>query len=157
MLKQITRTFLILATLGIATAQAQPQREAVRDRIREVKAWQVVEDLGLDEDQAREFVPLMERYDRENDALKAERRRLEAELEELVKDVDANANPMRAVMADLRDLDRRKADNERWFRDQAYPLLSLQQQARYELFEKRFRAQIRELIKDVRRERGSRR
>jgi hypothetical protein len=112
----------------------------VRNKIREVKAWQVVQELGLDEAQARQFVPLMQRHDRERYQLKAERRKLERELEGLLGDKSGNGERIRAIMQELRDVDRRAADNDRWFREEAYPLLSLKQQARFELFEQHFSA-----------------
>ncbi|MBN2171845.1 MAG: hypothetical protein JW819_11060 [Candidatus Krumholzibacteriota bacterium] len=152
MLKQILMAALVLVTAATA-GQAQSEREQVRNKIREIKAWQVVQEVGLDETQAQQFVPLMQRHDRERYKLKAKRRKLEQELEVLVVDRSGNGSRIRAIMQDLRDVDQRAADNDRWFQEKAYPLLSLEQQARYELFEKNFSAKIRELIKEVRAQR----
>lgn len=160
MQKLITISIIAILALNALPAQAiqEREREQVRRKIRDVKSWQISRELGLSEEQARRFVPLQEQYDHERDTLRRERRQLEQELEVLVKDVSANGDRMRSVLLDIRNLDQRLADSERNFRARVYPMLTLEQQARYELFEKRFNAQIRKLIKDVRGEstRGSR-
>jgi len=151
--KRILMATLVLAAIA-TVGQAQSDREQVRAKIREIKAWQVVQDVGLDAAQARQFVPLMQRHDSARHELKSRRRRLERELEGLIGDRSANGERIRIIMEELRDVDRRAAENDRWFRERAYPLLGPEQQARFELFEKRFSARIRELIKDVRAQRG---
>lgn len=149
-----TLAFIVFTTLGAAPAAAlqDQEREELRRQIRDVKSWQLARELGLTDEQAREFVPLLESFDRDRDALRRERRRLESELEGLVGDVSGNKEQMRGVMLRMRDVDQRLADRERRFRSKAYRILNLEQQARYELFEKRFNARLRDLIKDVRRE-----
>ncbi len=144
-----------LAFIAFAAAPAQAlqerEREELRQQLRDVKSWQIAQELGLSDDQARRFVPLQEAHDIKRDEMRRERRRLESELESLVGDVSGNRERMRGVMLRIRDVDERIAGEDRHFRTQAYRILNLEQQARYQLFEKRFNAQIRNLIKDVRR------
>jgi hypothetical protein len=152
MKKLITMISLALIAFAVIPAQAlqEREREELRQQLRDVKSWQIARELGLSDDQARRFVPLQENYDIDRDELRRERRRLESELESLVGDVSGNRERMRGVMLRIRDVDQRIAERERLFRGRAYRILNLEQQARYELFEKRFNAQIRNLIKDVR-------
>ncbi len=149
-----TLAIIAFTALGAPPAAAlqEREREELRRQIRDVKSWELVKELGLSDRQVQEFVPLLEAYDRDRDALRRERRRLESELEGLVGDVSGNKERMRGVMLRMRDVDQRLAERERRFRGKAYRILNLEQQARYELFEKRFNARIRDMIKDVRRE-----
>ncbi|MBM4116588.1 hypothetical protein FJ251_02455 [bacterium] len=147
---------LLILSLTAAPAAALQERERqdLRQQIRDVKSWELVRELGLDSQAAREFVPLYEDYDRARTRHRQERRGLEQALEVLVKDSSRNGDQIRSVMADMRRLDERLQAEEGAFRRQAFPLLSLEQQARFELFEKRFNARLREMIKDIREERG---
>ncbi len=153
MQKLIIMISLAFIVFAAAPAQAiqEREREELRQQLRDVKSWQIAQELGLNDDQARHFVPLQEAHDIQRDEMRRERRRLESELESLVGDVSGNRERMRGVMLRIRDVDERIAEEDRRFRSQAYRILNLEQQARYELFEKRFNAQIRNLIKDVRR------
>jgi len=137
-----------------AAALQERERQDLREQIRDVKAWELVRELGLDNRTAREFVPLYEDYDRARTRHRQERRGLEQTLEVLVKDSSRNGDQIRSVMLDLRRLDERLQAEENAFRRSAMPLLSLEQQARFELFEKRFNARLREMIKDIRDDRG---
>ncbi|MCB1161388.1 MAG: hypothetical protein R3C71_14375 [Candidatus Krumholzibacteriia bacterium] len=136
-----------------ALADGELGREEVRERIRSVKSWELVRDLGLDERTAQSFVPVFEDYDRVRGKLKHQRRGLERTLEELVKDSTGNAPRIRSVMLDMRGIDERLQQNETDFRGRAFPLLSVEQQARFELFEKRWSTRLKELIKEIRQER----
>lgn len=148
---------IILALLASPSLALQErEREELREQIRNVKAWELVRELGLDQQTAREFVPLYEDYDRARSRHRHERKGLEEALELLVKDSSRNADQIRSVMADLRRLDERQQNEESSFRRRAFPLLNLEQQARFELFEKRFNAQLREMIKGVRRDNDQR-
>jgi hypothetical protein len=153
-------TAIILGTLILAMAAApapalqEREREELREQIRNVKAWELVRELGLDQQRTQEFVPLYDEYDRTRGQHRHERKRLEETLEVLVKDSSRNADQIRSVMNDLRRLDEQLKADDDGFRRRAFHLLSLEQQARFELFEKRFNARLRELIKDVREDRG---
>lgn len=125
-------------------------REEVRERIRSIKTWELVRDLGLDEHKAQSFVPVFEDYDRVRGKLKHQRRGLERTLEELVKDSTGNAPRIRSVMLDMRSIDERLQANESDFRSRAFPLLTVAQQARFELFEKRWSTRLKELIREIR-------
>ncbi len=154
MQKLITIVSLALIVFAASSAQAlqEREREELRQQLRDVKSWQIAHELGLTDDQARRFVPLQEAYDLSRDEMRRERRRLESELESLVGDVSGNRERMRSVMLRIRGVDERIAEEDRGFRRKANRILNLEQQARYELFDKRFNAQIRNLIRDVRRQ-----
>jgi len=137
-----------------ARALQEREREELREEIRRVRAWELVRELGLDQRTEREFVPLYDEYNRARGRHRHERKGLEGTLEVLVKDSSRNADQIRSVMDDLRRLDERMKADEDAFRRHAFPLLSTEQQARFELFEKRFDARLRELIKEVRDKRG---
>ncbi len=151
---------MILGVLGLALAIApalalqEREREELREEIRRVRAWELVRELGMDQRTEREFVPLYDEYNRARGRHRHERKGFEETLEVLVKDSSRNADQIRSVMDDLRRLDERMKVDEDAFRRQAFPLLSMEQQARFELFEKRFDARLRELIKEIKTKRG---
>jgi hypothetical protein len=151
---------MILGVLGLALAIApalalqEREREELREEIRRIKAWELVRELGLDQRTEREFVPLYDEYNRARGRHRHERKGLEETLEVLVKDSSRNADQIRSVMDDLRRLDEQLKVEEDEFRRSAFPLLSLEQRARFELFEKRFDARLRELIKEIKTKRG---
>ncbi len=148
----ILGSLMLVLAVSPSSALQEREREELREQIRNVKAWELVRELGLDQQTAREFVPLYDDYDRARSRHRQERKSLEATLELLVKDSSRNADQIRSVMEDLRRLDERLQVDENNFRRRAFPLLNLEQQARFELFEKRFNARLREMIKDIRKQ-----
>ena len=73
-----TASILGLLTLSLtalpAAALQERERQDLREQIRDVKAWELVRELGLDNQTAREFVPLYEDYDRARTRHRQERR-----------------------------------------------------------------------------------
>jgi len=134
-----------------AVALKEEQREKVRQQIESVKVWQLTRDLDLSEEQAQSFFPAQKNYMERKESLRHEREAAERELEELLNR-RAEQKLITQQLDRIKGIDRESGSNELEFRKRIGRILSLEQQARYELFEKRFNAKLREMILDVQRE-----
>ena len=151
--------FLLLGILLIlsatpAEALRTEKREKVRRQIREVKTWQMTRELGLSEEQARSFFPAHDDFETRKEELGLERENIEAELDSLLA-AGGGARDERKILVSLEKL--RRADmemeaNKKEFGRKMSRILRPEQQARYELFEKKFDAELRRMIQDLRRE-----
>jgi hypothetical protein len=152
-------TILILALMVClitpreANALKESRRAQVRRQIHEVKTWEMTKELGLDEEQARIFFPAMEDYEGNRDRLRDKRAGVESTLDSLLGAGGARAD--REILKNLESLkliDREQTAHEDEYQRQLSRVLSPQQRARYELFERKFEARLREMIREVQRE-----
>jgi len=146
----------VLLALAVSPAEAlrTEKREKVRRQIREVKAWQLSRELDLDEEQARAFMPAHGDYEDRAEELELKREAIEAELDSLLAD-GGGARDERRMMLSLEKLKRVDLEmdaNRQEFDRKMRRILRPQQQVRYELFERKFDAELRRMIRDAREE-----
>lgn len=141
---------LILAVALPAFALEQRDREEVREQIRSVKIWQMTRDLGLSEKQAHEFFPALEDFENRSRQLREARHITQQELEMLLDEGQTDSERVQRLLVYLHDLDERERDIEQRFTRKRNGILTIRQQARYELFERKFRKNLRKMIQDIR-------
>jgi Spy/CpxP family protein refolding chaperone len=155
-MKNMLMMILVVVIAMPVSALEERERKQVREQIRSVKVWQLTRDLELSEKQAYEFFPILEQYDRRGQQLKAQRRVSERELESLVKDGDDGDARVQTLLRHLRDLDMQLDENKSVFQAKIRSILTIKQQAHYELFEKKFEANLRQMIDELRKRKGER-
>jgi hypothetical protein len=142
----------ILGSFSTADALKEEEKENVRKQISTVKTWQMTEELDLSEEQATVLFPAQKSFEDRKTELSEQRQAIEAELDELLEAKDQNREGIKEKMASLKEIDEKSRANEDQFRSKLSEILTVEQQAKYELFEKKFDARLREMIRDIQKE-----
>ncbi len=133
-----------------ALALKESRRQQVKEQINRVKTWEMTKELGLDDEQARIFFPAMEEYENERDQLKMERGEIESTLDSLLADGGPRADSeILKNLERLRLIERRQTAHEDEYQRKLGRILTPQQRARYELFERDFEARLRQMIREI--------
>ena len=152
--------FWLLSPVSGAMAQplapATPKSPGVPEGkrlIETIKIWKMTEALNLDEDQAAKLFPKLAQLEASRREFHGRQRLLRDELIELLKQ-----RPLRdeEIKMRLDQLDRAETDfrgHEQVVRGGLRSILSLEQQARFALFEDRFETEMRSVIQDLRQRR----
>jgi len=119
----------------------------IMDRIETLKMWKMTEALDLTEEQTAVLFPALRAVRQEQDSV---RERLMMRLDELESAIISNADSTEilAIVDEIISLKKGECQIETRFMDKARSILSAEQQAKYILFERDFRAQMMELIRD---------
>jgi hypothetical protein len=134
-----------------------PMREKVRERIRTMKIWKLSEDVGLTAQQSEQFFPIYNKYQKALDDIEAKRADIIDRLDTLANNPGSSDKEINNAMAALYDIPRQMmAERDKFIKDIS-GILPLQQQAKLAVFEERFKQQLQEFIRDIRRgnERGA--
>lgn len=144
---------VLLASLLLvpeAFALKASRRQQVKQKINKVKSWEMTKELGLDDEQARIFFPAMESYENDRDQLSEERGDIEATLDSLLADGGPRADAeILKNLERLRIIERKQTAHEDEYQRKLGRILSPQQRARYELFERDFEVRLRQMIRDI--------
>ena len=145
-------SLIVLLSFQTAFSLKEQEKENVRKQISSLKAWQLTQDLDLSEDQAQALFPAQKAYGDRKEQLRSQREAVEAELNELLEAEEKNDKLIKEKMAQLKDIDEQTRANEDKFHKKISKILTVKQQAKYELFEKKFQTQLHEIIRDIKRE-----
>jgi hypothetical protein len=148
---KILIALLVLLLAQSAFALEAERRAQAREQIRSVKIWEMTRDLGLSEQQARMFFPAEEEHEREKERLRHERKTIETEMEARLSEGRQDDRQLLVYLERIKQVDETLAVHEREFERKLSRILRPEQRARYELFEKRFEARLRQLIKEIQR------
>jgi len=147
------KTLIIIAMLiAFALVFAQPQGKGPsqsRDKFLTIKMWKLTETLDLSDEQAAKLFPLMRKYHKTMDSINQRSRELIKDLRELV-DKNAKEKKLLPILNELESLNKKKAQahDELW--NGIKEILTVQQQAKYILFEQTFRRRMLELLRKPR-------
>lgn len=150
---------LILPTLVLAQPQRGMRREAMRqqrmdrlkdtrDMIEDLRIVRMTKELNLTDQQLSKILPKMRE-------IEAARREFHQKRMGLIKGLDDQLNakaPEKDLQAKLSEMDRLENDfqsKERETRKTMLGQLSVEQQARFFVFQEKFEREIRELIRDI--------
>ena len=145
---------LILLNSQTAFALKETEKENVRKQISSVKAWQLTEDLNLSEEQAQALFPAQKAYEDRKEQLRKERQAAEKELDKLLGAKEKDEALIKEKMSRLKSIDEQTRSNEDQFQVKISKILTVEQQAKYELFAKKFDNRLRQMIKDIKREKS---
>jgi len=149
-----TKTLIIIAMLvAFALVFAQPQGERSsqsRDRLLTIKMWKLTETLDLSDEQAAKLFPLLRKYQKTMDSINQRSRKLMQELRKLVGE-NASDKKLLPVLNELESLNKKKAQAQDEMWNTIKSILTVQQQAKYILFEQTFKRRMLELLRKSRR------
>jgi Spy/CpxP family protein refolding chaperone len=143
---------LILLSFQTAFSLEEQEKENVRKQISSLKTWQLTQDLDLSEGQAQALFPAQKTYQDRKKQLRGQREGVEAELDELLKAEKKDDKLIKEKMAQLKNIDEQTRANEDQFHKKISKILTVEQRAKYELFDKKFDTRLREIIRDIKRE-----
>lgn len=131
---------------------SKEQMEKVRKRIETMRMWKLTSALELNEKMSAQVFPVLSSYDRKRAEAEVALREGMRELRDAVK--EKNEEKMKSALARLDQSHsalQRTNDEER---AELKKILSVEQQAKYVLFQQEFNREIRELIGEARERRG---
>lgn len=154
----ITAAVAVLALAATtATAQMMPgpgpgggQRENMNREVEAIKISRLTEALKLDERTAATFVPLITGLDATRRTLMGERRQLLFELRRQLDAQRPDEKKLSAILDKLRKNEQGQMETRDKEYDAARTHLTVQQQARYVVFQMEFNREVRGIIKDMR-------
>ena len=152
------RRILALMVLAVAVASAQPRHgagempgsERAMEMIRAMRIMRMRERLNLSDEQVAALLPRLSRCD----SLMISHRKAQAEDFQLLKQELAKSNPSESKLKEIMDrLKKEEAEHHQQMtrlRDEMLSVLSVEQQAKFVIFEVEFEREIRRFIKKVR-------
>lgn len=146
--------FVLSITIQQAVAQpfGPPPDRRGPERVEQLKKVRLVEMLNLKEEQSVRFFARLN--EQENDRRKSmdEKKDLLDKLDRLVRN-EADSKEIEAVFPQILALDARMVNEREKFVNGLSDLLTVEQRARFLLFERQFERELREAMKEVRRQR----
>lgn len=167
MKKNVIKILLIICTMFVFTAQglAEPpgyldkpptkeQKDRVRQRIETLKMWKLTKALDLDETNSAKIFPILNRYDKQRDALHQELRAGMRALRQSLREnkTDELKNTLNMLEENHKAL--QSIDEEEWA--EMKKVLTIEQQAKFVLFRQEFDREVRKIIADARERRKGR-
>jgi hypothetical protein len=139
--------------LGAAGPGLGQDERRAKDIIDAYRVWKLTDVLDLSDDEMAAFFSRVRRVGEAEEEHRQAEREAVGEIDSLLRSGAGDTELEEA----LRDYERMRYDH--WnetqrLREEASSMLSLRQRCEYTVFEERFRAEIRSMIEDVRRERG---
>ncbi len=129
-----------------------PMRERVRERIRTMKVWKLTEYVGLTSEQSEKFFPIYNKYQTTLEDIEAKKMDLVDRLGKLVDTTGASNREIENAMAELNDIPNQMISERDKFFKEVSPILPLEQQAKLAVFEERFKQQLQQFIREIRRD-----
>ena len=143
---------LILLSFQTAYSLKEEEKENVRNQISSVKAWQLTEDLDLSEEQAQALFPTQKAYEDRNKELGEQREAIEEKLDKLLQAEEKDKDLIKEKMTRLKEIDEQTKTNKDQFQGKLAKILTVEQQAKYQLFDKKFDTKLRRMIRDIQKE-----
>jgi len=156
------RRLLVFAVLTVAVASAQPRNgmgempgsERAMEMIRAMRIMRMRERLNLSDEQVAALLPRLSR----RDSLMISHRKAQAEDFQLLKQELAKSNPSESKLKEIMDRLKKEEDEHHQqmtrLRDEMLSVLSVEQQAKFVIFEVEFEREIRRFIKRIRERHG---
>jgi Spy/CpxP family protein refolding chaperone len=151
---------MVLTWSGVVVAQPPPpmgprgaqMRQRVQERIQTMKIWKLTEAVGLTPEQSQQFFPIYNKHQKAMEDLESKRMELVDRLEHLANDTNLSEKEISDTMAALNDIPRQVQAERDKFNMEISPILPLQQRAKLAVFEERFKQQLQQFIREIRRE-----
>ncbi len=124
-----------------------PERaEELRKRVELIWMWKLTEELNLTEKEGAKLFPVLRTYEEKKRNLREEKRGLLRELEGMIKAKSSEGDLKRAIRA-LEENSGKLRDVEQGAFREVEKVLSVEKQAKYIVFQARFKHEIHNLIK----------
>lgn len=165
MKKEIVYVGILLLGIVLLSSKGRSQpdqvypakRDAKLERVRMLRTWKLIDALDLTEEQSTSFFPLLKAFDKRQDALKEQKKRLVRELDRIAESETSTEEALRKAIEDYRKVEAELFTNHKQFYDDAGHILTLKQQAKLLVFEEHFQEHLRGIIQDIRHQRRDQR
>jgi len=151
-MKRTLLTTLVLVCLA-GTALSQPGSGRMRmgpERLERYKKMRMIEVLNLNEDEAARFTGKYTTHENAVRDIMKDRMDIIDRLEESLQKTDGDKN-FDKYFADLENNDQKMFDERKRFQNDLKNMLSVEQMARYFVFDRNFNRELREAMEDMRR------
>jgi hypothetical protein len=132
------------------TFASTEERERVRKRIDLIRMWRLTEELSLDEETGSKLFPLLRKYEEKRRGLARRRGELLFALKEQFKSDRPHEDRIKNILKGWEEIRSDEQDLNRREREDLKGILSIEQQAKYLIFQQEFTREIRRVIADVR-------
>jgi Spy/CpxP family protein refolding chaperone len=126
------------------------KQEEVRKKVEAVRIWRLTEELKLDEKTSARLASFLSALDEKRRGLMRERMETMKDLRSLLKTQNPNENNMKAALDKLEKNRREMVDLEGKEIGGVKDILTVEQQARYVIFQQEFRREMRGMISGAR-------
>ncbi len=141
----------ILILLPFCLSLAQPlQKREPKELIETIRIWRLTEELNLSEDQAAKLFPKLKKIREVKREFKRKRREILKAIEKELKRKKPREDVLKKEIEDLNREDKEFREKEERLKEEIFEVLTIEQQARFLLFQERFDREIREMIKRIR-------
>lgn len=127
----------------------QERAEELRKRVELIWMWKLTEELNLTEKEGAKLFPVLRTYEEKKRGLREENRRLVGELERMIKD-NAPQGELKGIIRSLEENDGKRQDVEKEAFREIEKILSVEKQAKYIVFQARFKHEIHGLLQRAR-------
>jgi Spy/CpxP family protein refolding chaperone len=129
------------------------EREQVRKRIELIKMWRLTEELNLDEETGSKLFPLLRQYEEKRRELTRKKEELLFALKGQLKSGNPPEDRIKGLLKEWEGIRADEQELNQKEKEDLKGILSLEQQARYLIFQQEFTRAIRRVIADVREKR----
>lgn len=126
------------------------ERERIRKRIDLIRMWRLTEDLNLDEETGSKLFPLIRQYEEKRRVLARKREVILFTLKGQLKTGSPHEDRIKGLLKEWEELRAEEQDVNRKEKEDLKGILSIEQQAKYLLFQQEFTKEMRRMIADVR-------
>lgn len=165
--KHIVKVLLLLLLMlgfagnGIAQPPGDPnkpptkeQMEKVRKRIETLRMWKLTKDLDLDEKTSAQLFPLLNKYDKKRAGIEIDMREGMKELRESLK--EKREGQLKSILERLEQNHKNMQRINDEEREDLKRILTIEQQAKFIIFQHEFDREIKRIIAEVRERRHER-
>ena len=129
-----------------------PRHEKIRKRIETIKIWKLTEKLDLTSEQSEKFFPIYNRFEADRDSVLDEKFTAFGKLDSLLKLEDPPEKDIFAALDKLDSFEGKVQGLRKKFRNDLKGILTTKQLGELYVFEMHFMREIRQIIRDARRE-----
>lgn len=152
MIRSISIIALTVLVFVASPGRAQDDRQA-REIIDAYRVWKLTDVLDLSEEDMPVFFSRVRKIGKAEEGHRLAQREAVGEINELLK-AGASDAELESALREYEEMRFRHWEETQKLRQEAASMLTLKQRCQYTVFEERFRAEIREMINDVRSTRG---
>lgn len=140
---------LILFPFSLSLAQPLQKREP-KELIETIRIWRLTEELKLSEEQAAKFFPRLKKLRETKREFRKKRREILKNIEKELRKEKPRESILKKEIEDLNREDKEFREREERLKRKIFEVLTIEQQARFLVFQERFDREIREMIKKIR-------
>ncbi|OQY27504.1 MAG: hypothetical protein B6244_10345 [Candidatus Cloacimonetes bacterium 4572_55] len=127
-------------------------RGDMRERILTIKKWKLLEVLDLNEKQTEKVFPRLNELEKARENFGIQQRKYLSDLENLMKNQETTESELEAKILEIRESEKKHYEEIQELQTRVADALTIEQEARWLLFEAKFEEHIRGMAKKFRKE-----